>query len=158
MDDDETKPRHRGRALLKCGGPAASIHGSEAQVGERPFETREDVGAAPIRTTTPNIGRNWEQTGTWRVGEVGSRRPLKAKDAGSKPARATLPHMRRMLVTVLVLTIPFVTVGCDSAARTRCKTAIRQAYMDADKVLQQPIDLDAVCAAWDNHPPGYGLP
>lgn len=45
-----------------------------------------------------------------------------------------------------------------SPARTRCKTAVVAYYESADRVLEQPLDLDGFCAAWHDHPPGYELP
>lgn len=47
--------------------------------------------------------------------------------------------------------------GPPSARRT-CERAVVKEYEDADKVLQQPSDLNAFCATWDDHPPGLGLP
>lgn len=44
--------------------------------------------------------------------------------------------------------------GCAKSERQKCKDAVVKEYMDADKVMQQPIDLDGFCAAWHDHPPG----
>lgn len=64
--------------------------------------------------------------------------------------------MRRCGVLILLISLTL-TTGC-TTARQKCKAAVIEAYMDADKVLQQPIDLDGYCAAWDNHPPGIDPP
>lgn len=57
-------------------------------------------------------------------------------------------------IAALALVASISLVGCTSEARQACKDAVRHEYMDADKVLQQPADLDAFCAEWKNHPPG----
>ena len=40
-------------------------------------------------------------------------------------------------------------------ARQDCMQRVQAAYANADRVLDQPADLDGFCAAWNNHPPGY---
>jgi hypothetical protein len=63
--------------------------------------------------------------------------------------------MRRLLVAAVMVVASVSLSGCTSA-RQRCIDAVTKEYMAADKVLQQPADLDGFCAAWNNHPPGIG--
>lgn len=62
-------------------------------------------------------------------------------------------QMRPIAAIALIALTPFTLTGC-ATARQKCVKAVMQEYMDADKVMQQPIDLDGFCAQWNNHPPG----
>jgi hypothetical protein len=69
----------------------------------------------------------------------------------------------RAAITIIVLLI-LLGLGAsllhlgESPARRRCKAAVVQAYENADKVFEQPSDLDGFCQSWGNRPPGYNLP
>lgn len=63
---------------------------------------------------------------------------------------------RRMLIAgALLLAVPL--TGCTSE-RDKCENAVMREYMNADRVFQQPTDLNAFCATWNNHPPGVDTP
>lgn len=64
----------------------------------------------------------------------------------------------RWFAALAVLVVPVTLSGCTSSARAACEQAVRKEYMDADKVFQQPADLNGFCATWNNHPPGIGTP
>jgi hypothetical protein len=55
-----------------------------------------------------------------------------------------------LAIVALLATLP----GCAKSERQKCEDAVVKEYMDADKVFQQPTDLDGFCAAWNDHPPG----
>ncbi len=65
--------------------------------------------------------------------------------------------LRSIVCLVAVLVVPFMVTGC-ATARQKCMTAVQKAYGDADKVGQEPANLDAYCAAWDDHPPSISTP
>lgn len=65
---------------------------------------------------------------------------------------------RTVVLAVVIFAAIMAMVGLENRAasspRQRCKDAVVAEYEQADKVLQQPTDLDGFCAAWNNHPPG----
>lgn len=52
-----------------------------------------------------------------------------------------------------ILLAPLTLTGC-TTDRQKCINAVVKEYEQADKVLQQPTNLDAFCATWNDHPPG----
>jgi hypothetical protein len=59
----------------------------------------------------------------------------------------------KLLAVLALLVAPLSLTGC-TTARQKCINAVVKEYEAADKVLQQPSDLDGFCAAWNDHPPG----
>lgn len=60
-----------------------------------------------------------------------------------------------LLVVAVIGAVVYENTGARKARRD-CIAAVVREFEQADRVLQQPSDLDGFCAAWHDHPPGIG--
>lgn len=60
----------------------------------------------------------------------------------------------RLAAVAVVVPLSLLCASCHANPHQACADAVRREYQDADRVLQQPSDLNAFCASWNDQPPG----
>lgn len=88
--------------------------------------------------------------------------PVDYIEAGirSGTRHASTARGKKVLAAAVLVGIAIFLVGLAASYpsyrhRQDCMHRVAQSYVDADKVFQQPANLDGFCAAWHNDPPGY---